>query len=71
MKVKYQGKEVDAIEVEVVRVSEPWTECQLADGSVLMFKDVVGTVCKLVNEKNLDGSPIYTFRTHRVVRLKQ
>lgn len=70
MKVDFKGKQVEAIEVEVIRVNEPWTECQLADGAVLMYKDVIVAVCKLVDEKNPDGSSIYTFSTRRVVRVK-
>lgn len=48
----------------------PWVECQLADGKVLIFRDVVMAVYKLVNNTNPDGSPIYNFQTHRVVRIK-
>jgi hypothetical protein len=70
MKVPYQGKEVEVIEIEVIRCSEPWTECQLSDGKLLMFKDVVFSVFKAITETNPDGSPLYVFQTHRVVRLK-
>ncbi len=70
MKVPYQGKEVEATEIEVIRTNEPWVECQLADGKVLMFRDVVVAVYKLVNDTNPDGSSIYSFNTHRVVRMK-
>ena len=70
MKVDFQGKQVEAIEIEVVRSSEPWSEHQLADGKVLMCKDIIMAVYKLVDEKNPDGSPIYNFQTHRVVRIK-
>lgn len=70
MKVDFKGKQVEAIEIEVIRVNEPWTECQLADGAVLMYKDTIVAVYKLTDEKSPDGSPIYTFQTHRVVRIK-
>ncbi len=53
-----------------MRVNEPCTECQLADGKVLLFKDVVVVVHKLVDEKQSDGSPIYQFQTNRTVRIK-
>jgi len=70
MKIKHGDKEVEAIEVEIVRANEPWVECQLADGKILMFRDVVVSVYKLVDERNPDGSEIYNFQTHRVVRMK-
>ena len=70
MKIKHGDKEVEAIEIEIVRANEPWVECQLADGKILMFRDVVVSVYKLVDERNPDGSEIYNFQTHRVVRMK-
>lgn len=70
MKVEFQGKQVEAIEIEVLRSSEPWSEHQLADGKVLMYKDTIVVVHKLIDEKHPDGSQIYTFQTHRVVRVK-
>ena len=70
MKVPYQGKEIEAIEIEVIRVNEPWAEYQLADGKVLMVKDVIKAVYKLVGEKNPDGSDIYHFEFQKVTRVK-
>lgn len=70
MKLKYQGREVEAIEVDVLLSNEKWNEYQLADGKVLMFKEVLVSVYKLEGELNLDGSPVYQFQTHKVVRIK-
>ena len=70
MKIKYRNREVEATDVEVLRVNEPWTECQLADGKVLMFKDVIVSVHKLAGEVNPDGGPIYVFQTNRTIRVK-
>lgn len=69
MKVEYMGKLEDAVDVEVVTCDEPWTKCQLSDGRILMFKNVVVSVCKLAKIKNQDGSPIYQFKTQKVVKM--
>lgn len=59
MKVKYQGKEVEAAEVEVLTSHEPWNEFQLADGHVLMYREVLVTIYKIEGETNPDGTPVY------------
>lgn len=70
MKIQYQGKEVDAVEVEVIACDERWNTYQLADGKVLMFKPVLTSVIKVESIKNPDGSDIYQFQCTNVVRLK-
>ena len=35
MKVRYQSRDIEVEEVEVVVANEPWNEYQLADGKVL------------------------------------
>ena len=69
-KLNYQGKEVEATEVEVLTSDEHWNTYQLADGKVLMFKEVLVSVYRLEGEKNPDGTPVYQFQTHKVVRVK-
>jgi hypothetical protein len=70
MKIKYQNKEVDATEVEVLTSDEHWNTFQLADGKVLMYKEVLVSVLRLEGEFNPDGSQVYQFQTHKVVRIK-
>ena len=71
MKIPYQGRQVDATEVEVLTSEEHWNEYQLADGKVLMFKEVLVSVFRVEGEKNPDGTQVYQFQTHKVVRLKE
>jgi len=70
MKVKYQGEEVEAVEVEVLTSHEPWSEFQLADSHVLMFKEVLVTVYRIEGKTNPDGTPVYQFQTTKVVKIK-
>lgn len=70
MKVKFQDREVDAQEVDVLSANEPWCEYQLADGSVLSVKTVLISVSKATIERTSDGEPLYLTKTHQVVKVK-
>ena len=70
MKVKYQNREVEATEVDVLTSDEHWNTFQLADGKVLMYKEVLVAILRLEGELNPDGSQVYQFQTHKVVRVK-
>jgi len=70
MKISFQGETVEATEVEVLTSSEHWNEYQLADGKVLMFKEVLVAVLKVEGKTSPDGSQAYRFQTHKVVRVK-
>ena len=71
MKIKYQDREVEATEVEVLTAEEHWNSYQLVDGKVLMFKEVLVSVFRIEGETNPDGTTVYQFRTHKVVRVKK
>jgi len=70
MKIKFQGEEVEATEVEVISGNECWNEFQLADGKVLMYKEVLVSVHRIEGKTNPDGTPMYQFQTNKVVRVK-
>ena len=70
MLIDFQGAKVEATEVEVLSSNEHWNEYQLADGKVLMFKEVLVSVFVLNGKTNPDGSPMYQFQTSKVVRVK-
>jgi hypothetical protein len=70
MKIKYQNREVDATEVEVLTSAEHWNTFQLSNGKILMYKEVLVSVLLLEGEFNPDGSPVYQFQTHKIVRIK-
>lgn len=70
MKVQYQGKEVEATEVEVLLNKEQWNEYQLSDGKVLLLKTVLVGIQRIEGLTNPDGTPIYQFQTHLVPRVR-
>jgi hypothetical protein len=70
MKIQYQGKEVEANEVEVILSKEQWNEYQLSDGKILLLKTVLVDIQKIEGETNPDGTPIYQYQTHLVPRVR-
>lgn len=70
MKVVFQGKEVEAIEVEVLTKDEHFNTYQLSDGNILMFEEVLTGIQRLEGIINPDGTPAYQFQSQKVVRVK-
>ena len=70
MKIRYQGRDIEVEVVEVVVANDPWNEYQLADGKVLSIKIVLVDVMRAIDEKGLEGMPLYITKTHHVVKVK-
>ena len=60
------AKEVDAVEVSVVKSEEPWSRYELDDGSVVRVKPVVAKVLR-TSEFDNNGNPIYQATTGNFV----
>ncbi len=70
MKIQFQGKEVEATEVDVLTKDEHFNTYQLSDGNILMFEEVLTSIVRLEGLKNPDDSPIYIFQHQTVLRVK-
>jgi hypothetical protein len=70
MQVDYQGRKVEAKEVEVVTSKEEWNEYRLTNGRILMIKTVLIVVYEATDEKTPNGEPLYLTTTHQVIRIK-
>ena len=70
MKIQYQGKDIEATEVEVVTANEPWNEYRLSDGKILSVKNVLISVYKATNEKSPDGEFLYMVKNHNIVKVR-
>lgn len=69
-KINFQGKEVDATEVEFQTRKEDWSEYQLMDGSVLKMKLVVGDILRIEGMYDEEGNPLYRVKSSNVVMIK-
>ncbi len=70
MKVPYQGREVEATEIEFFTRKEEWNEYQLSDGKILKMKTVVTDVVRIDGEKTPEGDQVYSVRSANIVRVK-
>ena len=66
-KITYQGREVDAIEVNFKVNREDWNEYQLADGTELRMRLVVGEVYYLPGTYDREGKPVYFVKSQNLV----
>ncbi len=71
MKVKYRGKEIEAIPVDILSQEEFFNTYQLVDGSVIRLKVVVKDILKAQNELSADGNPIYIIQSENVIHLRK
>jgi len=71
VKVKYQGREVEATEVEFLTRKEDFNEYQLTDGTVIKMKTVVTDVVKIEGEVDPEGNPVYQVRSTNIVRVRK
>lgn len=69
VKVNYQGKETDAVEVDFRAVKEDWNEYDLNDGTRIKLKSVASNMVRLINEYDNDGNPIYLVKSSNVLAL--
>jgi len=68
MQINFQGKMVEATEVDFFTRKEDFNEYQLSDGKVLKIKWVVTGIIK-VNEEKPDGSSAYRFQASAVTKV--
>ena len=66
-KITYQGREVDAIDVNFKVNREDWNEYQLADGTELRMRLVVGVVYYLPETYDREGKPVYVVKSQNLV----
>ncbi len=71
MKFNWQGKDIDVDEVEVLSCTEPWSQYQLSDGTVLSIKTVLVSVLKARKEKNSDGTTLYITKSSNILKSKE
>jgi hypothetical protein len=66
IKVNYQGKLVDAVEMEF-KAKEEWNIYELSDGTILRMKPVATTIIKVLNEYDPSGNPSYMLQSSNVL----
>ena len=69
-KINFQGREVDATEVDFQIRREDWNEYQLMDGSEMKMKLVVSTIFRIDSIYDDEGNPVYQIKSTNVAAVK-
>jgi hypothetical protein len=67
VKVPYQGKQVDGLELEFKTKKEEWSEYEISDGTGIRMKLVVLNIVRLKDEYDPEGNPIYIAKSTTVI----
>ncbi len=70
MKIKWKGKEIKVVELEITNANEKWNEYDVSDGSVIKVKLVASKIVRALEEKNDIGEPLYLVSSSNVVSVK-
>jgi len=62
-KISFQGREVDATEIEFQTRKEDWNEYQLMDGSAIKMKLVVSLIFRIDGMYDDVGNPVYQIKS--------
>ena len=68
--VKWQGRDVDALEVRFKSNHEEWNEYTIDDGSVLRMKTIISEVLRLTDEYDPEGNPVYIVKSANMLAVK-
>ena len=69
-KINFQGREVDATEVEFQTRKEDWSEYQLMDGSVVKMKLVVSEIFRIEGMYDNERNPVYHIKSTNVAGVR-
>ena len=69
-KVKWQGEDVDAVEVKYKSVREDWNEYDIDDGSTIRIKLLVSDITRLADKFDQEGNPIYVVKSGNILFVK-
>ena len=69
IKVPYQGKSYDALDMEFKTIKEEWNEYETSDGSSIRLKVVVTNIARVKGQYDKVGNPIYVVRSSNVVSI--
>lgn len=66
-KIKWQGREVDALSIPFKSIKEDWNEYDLEDGTTLKMKAVVSDIVRVDGQFDPEGNPLYLIKSGNMV----
>lgn len=67
IKVPFEGKIVEAVDIDYKTTKEEWNEYQVTDGSIIRMKVVITNIARLIDRYDSDGNPIYVVKSSNVL----
>jgi hypothetical protein len=67
IKVPFEGKIVEGLEMDFKSVKEDWNEYQVNDGAIIRMKVVVTNIAKIPDKYDPEGHPIYVVKSSNVL----
>lgn len=69
IKVPFEGKTVDGLDMDFKSIKEDWNEYQINDGTIVRMKVVVVNIAKLTDKYDNEGNPVYIVKTSNVLAI--
>jgi len=69
IKVPFEGKSHDAIDLDFKTINEDWNEYQVADGTIVRLKTVVTNIVKVPEKYDNAGNPVYIVKSSNVLSI--
>ena len=69
-KLRFQGRDVDGLELKFKSIREEWNEYDLEDGTTIRLKAVVTDVVRLNGEYDQEGNPVYVVKSGNMMVVK-
>jgi len=70
VKVNYQGRDVEGLDVSFKVDREEWNDYQLADGTELRIRLIVTDIVMIPGEWDNDGNPVYVAKSQNIMVAK-
>jgi hypothetical protein len=67
VRVPFEGKTVEGVDLDFKALKEEWNEYQVNDGSIIRMKVVVTNIAKIIDRYDTDGNPIYVVKSSNVL----
>lgn len=64
------GKPIEGIDTPIVESTERFSECTLADGTVLRVKPVIISATRMENQWDQDDNPVYFCKNQVIIAVK-
>lgn len=70
LKINFEGKKVNAVEVDFDVKSEPWMEIKTKEGTVIKIRPTIVKVLRLEAYDPITGEPTYLVQSHNQLQTK-